>query len=552
MTTIQQAWARFAARSNAVAPLVRQLDLLCFLCATVLVASLVLGGGTRGGFVSDTILQLLSIPLVWVGLWRVLELPTTPAIRWALGLAAAIALLPLIQLIPLPPRLWTALPSRDVSAATFDLLGRPLPWMPISVVPGATWLSATSLMPPLSIFVATVMLDLRQRRIISLIVIFAAVVSVFVGLLQVAQGPASPLRFFTITNPSEAVGFFANRNHFAALLYAALLFAVAWMIDIAAESGPRLPRYDVGAIARVIGGFVVLVILLSGQAMARSRAGVGLSIIALFGAFALAVSDRRTTAGLSSAKLLLGAIVLALVFATQFALYRFLERFEADPLEDARIAFARNTIAAAKAYMPVGAGLGSFVSVYGLFEPPQDTLANAFANHAHNDLLELWLETGVAGMVLLAAFMLWFAVQTWKIWSERVSGQSRDIDRLLARAATFVIALLIAHSLVDYPLRIGAMMAVLAFSCALLVRPPVEAKEPVIADMPRSKAAPARYRQAPQQAPVTATAASPQASGERHLQPRPSVARWGEGVAWPEAWRPAGTNKPLQTDENGS
>jgi hypothetical protein len=37
-------------------------------------------------------------------------------------------------------------------------------------------------------------------------------------LLQVAQGPRL-LRLFAVTNLSEAVGFFANRNHFAALLF---------------------------------------------------------------------------------------------------------------------------------------------------------------------------------------------------------------------------------------------------------------------------------------------------------------------------------------------
>jgi hypothetical protein len=34
-----------------------------------------------------------------------------------------------------------------------------------------------------------------------------------------------------------------------------------------------------------------------------------------------------------------------------------------------------------------------------------------------------------------------------------------------------IIALLAAHSLVDYPLRTGAMMAIMAFACALLIAP---------------------------------------------------------------------------------
>lgn len=534
-------------RSHALAPMARELDGASALCAAVLIASLVLGGGTRGGFVSDMVLQFAALPLMWVALWQLSELPNKNGLRVALALAAAVALLPLVQLIPMPPRLWTALPSREVSAAAFDLIGRPLPWMPISVVPRATWLSALSLLPPLALFFATVMLDWRQRRLVSLVLIFAGVISAFLGLLQVAQGPASALRFFTITNPSEAVGFFANRNHLATLLYAVLLFAIAWMIDIVAERGPRLQQFDIGAIARVTAGFTVLVVIISAQMMARSRAGVGLTILALFGGFALAVGDRRAHSALSAGKLVLAAAAVALVFATQFALYRFLERFDADPLADARVAFARNTMAAAKAYMPIGAGLGSFVSVYGLFEPPQDTLANTYANHAHNDVLELWLETGVVGMALLAIFVLWFAWRSWVIWRERPRPPERHIDQLLARAATLVIALVGAHSLVDYPLRTGAIMAVLAFSCALLVCPPVEAKERPIAPAPAPP--PTRHHRR-HQAPVAASAAvaAPARSGQPP-QPRPAGERWGEGIAWPEAWQPVGSGVSPPTED---
>ena len=83
----------------------------------------------------------------------------------------AIAVLPLIQLIPLPPWLWTALPNRQPSAETFDILGQAVPWMPISVSPKATWLSALSLLPPLAIFLCTLLLSYRERRLLSLVVL---------------------------------------------------------------------------------------------------------------------------------------------------------------------------------------------------------------------------------------------------------------------------------------------------------------------------------------------------------------------------------------------
>lgn len=51
------------------------------------------------------------------------------------------------------------------------------------------------------------------------------------------KGLMSSLRFFEYTNPTEAVGFFANRNHFAALLYTVMLFAAVWAADGATTVG---------------------------------------------------------------------------------------------------------------------------------------------------------------------------------------------------------------------------------------------------------------------------------------------------------------------------
>src|SRR5262249_45528930 len=110
-------------------------DLLFFLCAFVVVASLILGGGTRGGFLSDAILHFLSIPLMRVAPWRLFDVPWTKQMRMALCFCAIIVLLPLVQLIPLPPWLWTSLPHREPSVEAFKILGAQVPWMPLSVSP---------------------------------------------------------------------------------------------------------------------------------------------------------------------------------------------------------------------------------------------------------------------------------------------------------------------------------------------------------------------------------------------------------------------------------
>ena len=484
-------------------------------------------------------------------------MPLTRQMKLALYFCLAIAVLPLIQLIPLPPWLWTALPNRQPSAETFAILGQAVPWMPISVSPQATWLSALSLVPPLAIFLSTILLAYRERRLLSLIIIAVGIVSVFIGLIQVAQGEQSPLRFFAITNPTEAVGFFANRNHFASFLYCLIVFTIAWTVGrttVLTKSG----EFDIASIIMSIAAFTVLVILLAGEMMARSRTGLALTMVALFASIALSFSLRRAGSRATlNKKVLLGALAVAVIFSLQFAVYRVLER-ASDLTQDDRPIFARTTIEAAIANMPIGSGMGTFVPVYAMFEKPQDA-SPAYVNHAHNDILEVPLETGVLGLLLMGLFAAWFVPRSIEIWRSASPARANDVDWSLARAATIVVGLIIIHCLFDYPLRTGAMMAVMAFACALLIEPPIGSAEG------REKHAVIRekiqYLDTRRPEPVTA---SPLLAPTALEATRPvdvlslsADRRWGANVEWPEEWsksaKPSlssGKNKPPSSSQN--
>jgi O-antigen ligase len=477
----------------------------------------------------------------------------------ALLICILMVVLPFLQLVPLPPWLWKSLPGRAPLTQAFDLLGRAVPWRPISVSPNATWVSLLSMLPPIALFLGVVQLGLSERRKLSLVFVAFGGVSALMGILQVAQGPSSPLRFFDFTNLTEAVGFFANRNHFAALIYSSLLVAAAWTTTQAASaagSWQDRKNLQTSSIALLTVGFVGIVLFIAAEFMTRSRAGLGFTILALVGASVLGLSDRRISSGITPRKLVIGATLLAVMFSVQFALYRFMERFTDDPMDDARIPFARNTIAAATTFMPTGSGIGTFVPVYAGFEKASDISGNVYANHAHNDLLELWLETGIAGLLLLGLFVLWFVWTSMRVWRDKGS-TTRDIDRCMARAATLIIGFLLVHSLVDYPLRTDAMMAVFAFSCALLVEPMGQraGRESIADAIPQSADVrkrpplpdpPARPRTAPPapRAPVLDSVKLPVAAR----------GRWGEDVAWPQQWLQNETKapKPVRDEEKGS
>ena len=338
-------------------------------------------------------------------------------------------------------------------------------------------------------------------------------------------------------------------------MYAVLLFTAAWAVDVGFRAGSwtELRRKPARIVAPTV-AFIVLVVLIATEAMARSRAGLVLTIAALFGVFALGAADRRNVSGARPSKLLVGATILAIILTSQFALYRVLDRFAADPLQDARIPLAHNTIQAAAAFTPFGAGLGTFVPVYGMFEKPSDTLAHVYANHAHNDILEMWLETGIMGMALLGLFAIWLGSRFVKLWW-RPAAHASELDHSLMRAATIVIGLLIAHSLMDYPLRTEAMMAVFAFACALLIEPSARAEDAI-----RVTAEPRRAREEQAARVLQEQAAGlSQQQAERlrkllsldELQPsRKPGERWGEDIDWPEEWQTSKEQKPPENNRH--
>ncbi len=161
------------------------------------------------------------------------------------------------------------------------------------------------------------------------------------------------------------------------------------------------------------------------------------------------------------------ALLIATLFATQYGMQRAMSRFDADPFSDLRVALAPATLQLALENMPFGTGLGSFEEIYAGNESSDD-LFSGYANRAHNDWAEFFLETGLPGTIIGALFLAWLALRTVEIWRPKPL-QSGDTYSMLERGATLVLLLLLAHSLADYPLRTTAVAGIFALAAAILV-----------------------------------------------------------------------------------
>jgi O-antigen ligase len=103
------------------------------------------------------------------------------------------------------------------------------------------------------------------------------------------------------------------------------------------------------------------------------------------------------------------------------------------------------------------------VQIYRRYEDP-NVVEREWLNHVHSDYIELVLEVGVLGIAVLIVFLLWWLSRAVRIWRA-------EKPDYFARAATVASGAILAHSVVDYPLRTAAISALFAVCCALMAEP---------------------------------------------------------------------------------
>lgn len=420
----------------------------------LLALSFVFGGASRQNALRLALVELAALPLLVMAANRLLaDSEIWARHRFALTLAGLTIALPLIQLIPLPPALWQALPGRDELSVALSLTGTPAGWSSWSLTPDLTWRDALGLLPPLAMFGAVLTFPPETRERLIWLCLAGGVLGITLAAAQLASGDTS-FYPWSWTDPGLAVGFFANRNHMAALCTSTLPFAIVLAVGATSDRSAGRRRLWLGLI------YVALAII--AIAAIRSRAGVLLAFPALAAGVAAAwIASGR---GRPSLRLLALTIVsgAAVTIAAAFALPPIMDRFDASDLDHGRSDRWAIVLDAAQNYLPVGSGFGSFDAVFRSVEP-LDELDATYFNAAHNDFLQIWLEAGWFGAALLFTFAVWYGRRVWSVWR---SGGSPTQN--LQRAASIAIALITVHSVVDYPLRTETIAVFFALCCGIL------------------------------------------------------------------------------------
>ena len=423
-----------------------------FLCLAV--------GGSSQGVWANAILQLFGVAIIaWAVLaWRGPDgAVDRRASRQLFGLVALMLVLILLQLVPLPPGLWSKLPGRDFVADGFGLLGVAPGWMPLSLTPYETLASLVALLPPIAVLAAMFGLRAWTSAGMALSIIAAAIAGVLLGALQVTSADpyTSGWYLYPITNFGVAVGLFANANHMATLLLMAIPMLFAVVASARERSEDVRARY-----ASMIVGAACLVLLLIGLLLNRSLAGYGLAIPVLLASSLMVIGPGYVRARMG---ILLGGLAVLAAFAALIftPLNQHFVPEDSVTSVSTRQEMVTTSLDALRQFGVAGTGVGSFQEVYSLFEDP-NRVDLTYLNHAHNDYLELVLEAGLPGAIMLFLFLWW--------WVRAIGAVARSpaADHY-ATAAAIASAAVLIHSLVDFPLRTAGISAAFAACLGMLV-----------------------------------------------------------------------------------
>ena len=375
--------------------------------------------------------------------------------EWVLVLSPLWAAL--FFLTPLPKGLWSALPGREIywHAPTAK-------WLALSLTPDATVASLLASLPVVAVFVLARTASAGQIGVLTRMLVLVAASQAVWGLLQL--GPFKML-YFGAEFAGGPIGGFANANHFASFITMTLPLAIffLWQALPASHAGHR-HRPPAAALLWSI----VLIILVTAVLVSGSRTGLVtatlvtlLSMLLLLGA--VPTHLRRWY--------LLGAGVFLLAGLVIVGLKTLVTRFDLGILGDDasfRWKLIGSSWQAALSFWPVGSGPGSYAAVFPRFQPPG---LRGFAEHAHNDYVQLLMEFGWL-FVVFAMLALWLFVRQGISFWQKFDGAGREIGAMqLQLCCAFGALAVLLHSWVDFNLRIPAIAMMCACLLGVFLRP---------------------------------------------------------------------------------
>lgn len=428
------------------------------------VAICLLGGSARGDAAQLVFLRPICCLFAGYGIYRLGSQKVQGLAPLYAGFGTLGGLM-IIQMIPLPYAIWTALPGREVIVNLDVAGGLTGLWRSITFSPSRTANSLASLIVPLAaVLLFHIYPNHRKKDFLAVIIIIAAG-NAMLGILQILGPSGGALYFYEFTNSADAVGFFANRNHSSvfsglSLLVISYFYAQRWQVF-----------HFTKTYTNIFLAAVYIVIFLS-IIVNASRAGLLCGGIALFVGLMIfnlkppeatrlkIARGKKITSIIGSIAIVMFSAMLILLFFVSDRLPAFSRLIEKDPMADLRTEAMPTLFEMIGSYWPVGSGFGTFDKVYFIHER-SELLMPSYFNQAHNDWLQILIEGGAPVAILAAVSLFWYIASVLKLFLT-----SKNLSHLFFWFGT--MAILGIASLVDYPLRTPIFSAVTVWMVAFL------------------------------------------------------------------------------------
>jgi putative inorganic carbon (HCO3(-)) transporter len=400
--------------------------------------------------------------------------------RWAIGLGVVAWLYVGLQAIPLPAT-WVQAASphayeiyRSAAAAT----GNPEPLqMTLSVDAHATFDYFLKMLAYGTVFCLTLLLvdTPRKLEILLKVLVFSGTLQAIYGSLMVLSGLEYGFFIKKFVGQGLATGTFINRNHLAGYLNLCLAAGIGLMIAKLGGEATHTWRQWLRSVTRLLLGEkarlrIYLIIMVIALVLTRSRMGntaffAGTLIVGTLGLLLMRNAPRSTMLFLAS------VIALdLLIVGTWFGVDQVTQRIQQTevtsnaenvlPTED-RDEVAKRTLVLARDYFPVGAGAGSF---YTVFDGYANSSVIGFVEYAHNDYLQVLAEMGIIGSVCAGLVVVLAMIQALVALRRR----NDPLMRGTAFGVSLALCWLLIHSTVDFNMQIPAnamtMSAILALA----------------------------------------------------------------------------------------
>ncbi len=264
----------------------------------------------------------------------------------------------------------------------------------------------------------------------------------------------------TLEQGGAIYGPYVNHNHYAGLMEMLTPFPLVLAVT----------RHTSGNRKLVVAGIAALMaasIFLSG-----SRGGMAAFIAQIV---VLGVLLVRKGKGGRQQSLMLGAflavVIVFLVWMGGNAVTQRLISIHSEAREEIngglRLSIDRDCLRMLVKRPVLGWGLGTFPIVYPEF---RSFYTNFFMNQAHNDYLQLLVETGLAGF----SIAVWFLVLVFRRAAGKLKNWTETASGALTVAALLGCVGILVHSFLDFNLQIPANAALFYVLCAIAASAPLQ------------------------------------------------------------------------------